>query len=102
MNKQYNENFGRATVKPRVPPATIPIAGDADNPPMETYTESDKHGNRKAPRQIEANALKGGSGAKWILHRKINALIQQNYTRKMICNELGICRMTLYRHQYLY
>lgn len=62
------------------------------------YTEN----KRRNPRRIQANCLKGGSGAKWIIHTKILKLIQKNYTRKQICEEIDICRMTLWRHLNIY
>ena len=108
-------------------PLFIPIAGDADGikqhpapvqpqqpqPQSKKYLEQVIEGlskadvtrevtSRKPNRysgKIQSNSLKGGSGAKWILHKKIGALIQQGYTRKMICKELDICRMTIWRHQ---
>ena len=125
VTKVFNEDFGKPTKRTPTQitetPPQIPIAGDSDGLPSEDYsyldevtksfgdslnlsTEDKVYVDRKhkPARRIKANALKGGSGAKWILHKKIKGLVALNYTRKEICKELDICRMTLYRHLYWY
>lgn len=63
-----------------------------------TFIEPPTRRERKKTGKITSNFLKGGPGAKWILHKQINELVKKGCTRKAICKELNICRMTLWRH----